>query len=246
MKSAHTLQPFKWDSEPDLDEVSKEALRSMLLAEEYNLTGGASIPIYSSDPGADPAPGSSSATAPGPLVRCVGKPLCSHSVMCSHNTNGVAYSTLPGEEDEPIDIVDERSSAGSTIAASPNPSLDAPEAVVAPAHEEEAVGDQQEEETDDDPDWSQYYGMDIPEVGVSDVERMACGEFFTGHHAKTPERYVKIRNYIVQRWRQSIPRYLTKTAVCVPRCFLRLEQRVRYPTGRDAWHAGAVRPEGLR
>jgi protein MYSM1 len=57
--------------------------------------------------------------------------------------------------------------------------------------------------------------MDLPEDGVSDVERMACSEFFAGHHAKTPERYMKIRNYIVQRWRQACPRYLTKTAVCM-------------------------------
>jgi hypothetical protein len=51
------LQPFKWDSEPDIDEVSREALRSMLLGEEFSLTGGASIPIYISDVGAEvPAP----------------------------------------------------------------------------------------------------------------------------------------------------------------------------------------------
>ncbi|KAJ2488367.1 hypothetical protein IWW37_004867 [Coemansia sp. RSA 2050] len=45
---------------------------------------------------------------------------------------------------------------------------------------------------------------------VSDVERQACGEFFAGKANKTPERYMAIRNYMVEAWRAVQPLYLTK------------------------------------
>ncbi|KAK7863825.1 hypothetical protein R5R35_003313 [Gryllus longicercus] len=48
---------------------------------------------------------------------------------------------------------------------------------------------------------------------ISDDERMIHMEFFEGRSAKTPKRYLKIRNHILECWRQSRPAYITKTSV---------------------------------
>ncbi|KAJ2755206.1 hypothetical protein GGI19_001830 [Coemansia pectinata] len=45
---------------------------------------------------------------------------------------------------------------------------------------------------------------------VCDVERQACREFFAGKANKTPERYMMIRNYMVEAWHAAQPLYLTK------------------------------------
>ncbi|KAJ2879670.1 hypothetical protein FB639_003030 [Coemansia asiatica] len=45
---------------------------------------------------------------------------------------------------------------------------------------------------------------------ISDYERLGCPEFFLGKAAKTPERYVTIRNHIVGEWHKVKPQYLTK------------------------------------
>jgi len=48
---------------------------------------------------------------------------------------------------------------------------------------------------------------------ITDEERKVHWDFFEGRVSKTPERYIKIRNSIVQEWRRVKPRYLTKTSV---------------------------------
>ncbi|KAJ2898685.1 hypothetical protein IWW38_001275 [Coemansia aciculifera] len=45
---------------------------------------------------------------------------------------------------------------------------------------------------------------------VCDAERQGCGEFFAGKSNKTPERYMMIRNYMVEAWQTTQPQYLTK------------------------------------
>ncbi|KAJ1822407.1 hypothetical protein LPJ56_000803 [Coemansia sp. RSA 2599] len=45
---------------------------------------------------------------------------------------------------------------------------------------------------------------------VSEYERAGCPEFFLGKAAKTPERYMTIRNHIVGEWLKIRPQYLTK------------------------------------
>ena len=47
---------------------------------------------------------------------------------------------------------------------------------------------------------------------VLDMEREANPEFFSGSSAKTPERYIKIRNHILHMWSRVQPSYLSKTA----------------------------------
>ncbi len=50
---------------------------------------------------------------------------------------------------------------------------------------------------------------------VTEEEKTVHWDFFAGegNSAKTPERYIKIRNSIFQEWRRVRPRYLTKTSV---------------------------------
>ncbi|KAI8389413.1 hypothetical protein BD560DRAFT_381551 [Blakeslea trispora] len=47
---------------------------------------------------------------------------------------------------------------------------------------------------------------------ITDHERKKNAEWFMGKPAKTPERYMRIRNHIIQCWKSSRPSYLTKTA----------------------------------
>uniref|UniRef100_A0A8D0DXM3 Myb-like, SWIRM and MPN domain-containing protein 1 n=1 Tax=Salvator merianae TaxID=96440 RepID=A0A8D0DXM3_SALMN len=48
---------------------------------------------------------------------------------------------------------------------------------------------------------------------ILEEEKQAIPEFFVGRQAKTPERYMKIRNYILDQWERSKPKYLNKTSV---------------------------------
>ncbi|NXA08582.1 MYSM1 deubiquitinase, partial [Sapayoa aenigma] len=48
---------------------------------------------------------------------------------------------------------------------------------------------------------------------ILEEEKQAIPEFFEGRQAKTPERYLKIRNYILDQWDRCKPKYLNKTSV---------------------------------
>ncbi|KAF6110264.1 Myb like, SWIRM and MPN domains 1 [Phyllostomus discolor] len=48
---------------------------------------------------------------------------------------------------------------------------------------------------------------------IQEEEKQAIPEFFEGRQAKTPERYLKIRNYILDQWETCKPKYLNKTSV---------------------------------
>ncbi|XP_043857528.1 deubiquitinase MYSM1 isoform X2 [Dromiciops gliroides] len=48
---------------------------------------------------------------------------------------------------------------------------------------------------------------------IQEEEKQAVPEFFEGRQAKTPERYLKIRNYILDQWEKCKPKYLNKTSV---------------------------------
>ncbi|KAF7279188.1 histone H2A deubiquitinase MYSM1-like [Rhynchophorus ferrugineus] len=47
----------------------------------------------------------------------------------------------------------------------------------------------------------------------NDLEKFVHGEFFEGRPLKTPERYLKIRNHIINNWRTSKPNYINKTSM---------------------------------
>ena len=48
---------------------------------------------------------------------------------------------------------------------------------------------------------------------IQDLEKDHNMEFFMGRALKTPERYMKIRNYILDMWEKTKPNFLFKTAV---------------------------------
>nr|XP_057928724.1 histone H2A deubiquitinase MYSM1 isoform X2 [Doryrhamphus excisus] len=76
------------------------------------------------------------------------------------------------------------------------------------------------EEPDEDDDDEEEEELKAPEQEVeldmetiSEDEKQAIPEFFEGRPSKTPERYLKIRNYILDQWLKSKPKYLNKTSV---------------------------------
>ncbi|XP_009068191.1 PREDICTED: histone H2A deubiquitinase MYSM1, partial [Acanthisitta chloris] len=55
--------------------------------------------------------------------------------------------------------------------------------------------------------------VEVDRSVILDEEKQAIPEFFEGRQAKTPERYLKIRNYILDQWERCKPKYLNKTSV---------------------------------
>ncbi|XP_025727513.2 deubiquitinase MYSM1 isoform X3 [Callorhinus ursinus] len=55
--------------------------------------------------------------------------------------------------------------------------------------------------------------VEIDRNNIQEEEKQAIPEFFEGRQAKTPERYLKIRNYILDQWEICKPKYLNKTSV---------------------------------
>ncbi|XP_008070163.1 histone H2A deubiquitinase MYSM1 [Carlito syrichta] len=55
--------------------------------------------------------------------------------------------------------------------------------------------------------------IEVDRNTVQEEEKQAISEFFEGRQAKTPERYLKIRNYILDQWEICKPKYLNKTSV---------------------------------
>ncbi|XP_012691590.1 histone H2A deubiquitinase MYSM1 [Clupea harengus] len=71
--------------------------------------------------------------------------------------------------------------------------------------------DQEEEEDDEIRAPEQEVTLDKDEI--TEEEKQAIPEFFEGRPAKTPERYLKIRNHILEQWEKCKPKYLNKTSV---------------------------------
>uniref|UniRef100_A0A663M3T2 Myb-like, SWIRM and MPN domain-containing protein 1 n=1 Tax=Athene cunicularia TaxID=194338 RepID=A0A663M3T2_ATHCN len=55
--------------------------------------------------------------------------------------------------------------------------------------------------------------VEVDRSTILEEEKQAIPEFFEGRQAKTPERYLKIRNYILDQWERCKPKYLNKTSV---------------------------------
>ncbi|XP_023370880.1 histone H2A deubiquitinase MYSM1 isoform X2 [Otolemur garnettii] len=72
--------------------------------------------------------------------------------------------------------------------------------VVEESHEEEELKPPEQE-------------VEIDRSIIQEEEKQAIPEFFEGRQAKTPERYLKIRNYILDQWEICKPKYLNKTSV---------------------------------
>lgn len=55
--------------------------------------------------------------------------------------------------------------------------------------------------------------IDIDQSHISALEKHFHHEFFESRPTKTPERFMKIRNYIIKAWQDARPTYVSKTAV---------------------------------
>ncbi|XP_077463332.1 histone H2A deubiquitinase MYSM1 isoform X2 [Stigmatopora argus] len=154
-------------------------------------------------------------------------------------TNTVRMERPDEDEDEDVDITDDTCGEGqSSPPRLPSPpdvleepveeqkieaetSTDSNEAEdEAPAPDRVEENQEEEEEEDDDEEEDEEEELKAPEqeveldVGIiSDDEKQAIPEFFEGRPSKTPERYLKIRNYILDQWLRSKPKYLNKTSV---------------------------------
>nr|XP_020459234.1 histone H2A deubiquitinase MYSM1 isoform X2 [Monopterus albus] len=73
--------------------------------------------------------------------------------------------------------------------------------------------DNQEEEEEEEELKVPEQEIEIDTETITEDEKQAIPEFFEGRPSKTPERYLKIRNYILDQWLKSKPRYLNKTSV---------------------------------
>ncbi|XP_047229671.1 histone H2A deubiquitinase MYSM1 [Girardinichthys multiradiatus] len=75
----------------------------------------------------------------------------------------------------------------------------------------------QEEQEDEDEEVEELKApeqeIEMDTVTITEDEKQAIPEFFEGRPSKTPERYLKIRNYILDQWLKSKPKYLNKTSV---------------------------------
>ncbi|XP_078801758.1 histone H2A deubiquitinase MYSM1 isoform X2 [Oryzias latipes] len=74
--------------------------------------------------------------------------------------------------------------------------------------EEQENGDEEEEELK-----APEQEAEMDTGTITEEEKQAIPEFFEGRPSKTPERYLKIRNYILDQWMRSKPNYLNKTSV---------------------------------
>ncbi|RVE73954.1 hypothetical protein OJAV_G00036150 [Oryzias javanicus] len=74
--------------------------------------------------------------------------------------------------------------------------------------EEQQIGDEEEEELK-----APEREVELDTGTITEDEKQAIPEFFEGRPSKTPERYLKIRNYILDQWMKGKPKYLNKTSV---------------------------------
>ncbi len=88
---------------------------------------------------------------------------------------------------------------------------------------------------------------------VTELEKYFHSEFFEGRPTKTPERYLKIRAFIINSWHESKPHYVSKTAVrtglkhcgdvnCISRIHCLLEQIGVINFGHNGQQFTYIRP----
>ncbi|XP_037625932.1 histone H2A deubiquitinase MYSM1 [Sebastes umbrosus] len=82
-----------------------------------------------------------------------------------------------------------------------------------PAEKEDQEEDEEEEDEEEEELKAPEQEVEMDMETIAEDEKQAIPEFFEGRPSKTPERYLKIRNYILDQWLRSKPKYLNKTSV---------------------------------
>ncbi|XP_064476532.1 deubiquitinase MYSM1-like [Ornithodoros turicata] len=134
------------------------------------------------------------------------------------NIKKQADDDVESDEDVNIDSSDERENTDEDLVGQQSVKVEAmeirrPEQVVADDAEKNVlIGD--DSKTADFP-----VVFDIPVCEaeldadhIGEEEKMVHKEFFSGRFAKTPERYLKIRNHILEAWQKHKPNYMNKTS----------------------------------
>ncbi|XP_017284222.1 histone H2A deubiquitinase MYSM1 isoform X2 [Kryptolebias marmoratus] len=82
-------------------------------------------------------------------------------------------------------------------------------------HEPNKTQEEEQEEEDEEEEElkAPEQEIEMDTEAITEDEKQAIPEFFEGRPSKTPERYLKIRNYILDQWLKSKPKYLNKTSV---------------------------------
>lgn len=95
--------------------------------------------------------------------------------------------------------------------------------------------------------------MILPPNSITELEKYFHSEFFEGRPTKTPERYTKIRAFILNAWNENKPGYVSKTTArsglkhcgdvnCISRIHSLLEQIGVINFGHAGEHFDYVRP----
>uniref|UniRef100_A0A665VWA6 Myb-like, SWIRM and MPN domain-containing protein 1 n=1 Tax=Echeneis naucrates TaxID=173247 RepID=A0A665VWA6_ECHNA len=116
----------------------------------------------------------------------------------------------PTEMQEEVDSTQETKGHHNCISISPQ--SDQHSSFLSGSEEDPADAEETEDEDEEE--------LKVPEQEITmdketitEYEKQAIPEFFEGRPSKTPERYLKIRNYILDQWLKSKPKYLNKTSV---------------------------------
>lgn len=95
--------------------------------------------------------------------------------------------------------------------------------------------------------------LQVHGTSVTELEKFFHSEFFEGRPTKTPGRYIKIRDYILNAWREIRPIYVSKTTVrnglkhcgdvnCISRIHCMLEQMGAINFGHAGDQFDYIRP----
>ncbi|KAM6921999.1 LOW QUALITY PROTEIN: histone H2A deubiquitinase MYSM1 [Xenentodon cancila] len=91
--------------------------------------------------------------------------------------------------------------------------MDSPEKMENDGADQDEDENQNEEDEEEEELKAPEQEIEMDTVAITEDEKQAIPEFFEGRPSKTPERYLKIRNYILDQWLKSKPKYLNKTSV---------------------------------
>ncbi|XP_060722661.1 histone H2A deubiquitinase MYSM1 [Tachysurus vachellii] len=140
--------------------------------------------------------------------------------QCTDKLNSDVSDTVE-TSDTPAEVVSEVNSCPFHPESEPGDPQESWDTQTQLQHEDECAEDKLEKSSPEDTeDQDEEEELKPPEQEVTldtstitEEEKQAIPEFFEGRLSKTPERYLKIRNYILDQWDKSKPKYLNKTSV---------------------------------
>ncbi|XP_054645429.1 histone H2A deubiquitinase MYSM1 isoform X2 [Dunckerocampus dactyliophorus] len=135
---------------------------------------------------------------------------CEQLVNSPNSFSTATSCRLPEERGDDEPHVEDKDEADKQVEEEVK-SDEAVDAVRSEEDHDEQNDDEEEEEEEELKVPEQELELDMETI--SEDEKQAIPEFFEGRPSKTPERYLKIRNYILDQWLKSKPKYLNKTSV---------------------------------